>query len=639
MGHSVNSIVLRAGVSRLWRNSFVIASNLNYYNDLALSFLSISKFVYYLFFIKFLNVFYSSGFLFSHMTVSRSLHNLSLVKIYFYDKFFYNFFNKFYSLAYPRNRSIRRLRGKKKGFKFKKNYKEFYDKLRLRNKKKSQLYISYLMRKNKKRFSGFFKLFSILSKLGFFSIKFFNISKHVFLKKYIKFLMYSSGIRFNRKTFYLFKKITKRTRFFNKNYRNRGRFSNYKNKFSKYKNKVNSYKTKFGKFKNDYKSKFNNYKPYYSNYKRRSKYVSPYSQYRKIKRQRIRSFGKIFIKKLHSMPFLSLKKKFVRSFFFKAFNKSKSKVTISKNLVKIIFSFLGKLKYKKKRISKKKNGFVYRHRKNPSSLHFFYNFIKINSYSIFLKMLFYFDYSSSKFRVNKRFLFFISYLYFFLKFKKLKGSSTFLNSFNYDYSVKHNILSIYYYFLRSFSLKNNSFLFKFFVLANKLLSSFLLNKYNRFALKWMYKEKFLFLLNLFFSRLLTVLVKKKVHVSFFPLSKQSVTPDLLVYYMRWKIRRNFTFNATIKPFMKGLIGKGRRSNSFITGFYAKGFGRFSRKQRASMIKRSKGKIGLSEYSSLLNYAYLPVITKFGIGSVRLWINYSRNKFALRHKRNFLNIFN
>jgi ribosomal protein S3 len=123
-------------------------------------------------------------------------------------------------------------------------------------------------------------------------------------------------------------------------------------------------------------------------------------------------------------------------------------------------------------------------------------------------------------------------------------------------------------------------------------------------------------------------LKRKVNVVFYPLSKESITTDLLVYYMKWKIRRKFTFRNSLKVFIKKFYSK--RGASFISGFYAKGFGRFTRRQRASMIKRSEGKVSFSSYDSLLSYSYLPVITKYGVGSVRLWINYSSTKLSYRH---------
>jgi hypothetical protein len=116
-------------------------------------------------------------------------------------------------------------------------------------------------------------------------------------------------------------------------------------------------------------------------------------------------------------------------------------------------------------------------------------------------------------------------------------------------------------------------------------------------------------------------------VRFIPLScYHGITPDVYLNFLRLKIRRRFSFKSLIRPFIKGL-----KFMRFLRGVYGLGNGRFTRRQRASTVKVSKGKIAFSSVSAYLVYSFLPVVTRFGTCGVHIFFNFKKSKVKFKYK--------
>jgi hypothetical protein len=71
---------------------------------------------------------------------------------------------------------------------------------------------------------------------------------------------------------------------------------------------------------------------------------------------------------------------------------------------------------------------------------------------------------------------------------------------------------------------------------------------------------------------------------------------------------------------------------FLKGVYGLGNGRFTRRQRASTVKVSKGKIAFSSVSAYLVYSFLPIVTRFGTCGVHIFLTLKSRKLSLNISR-------
>ena len=72
----------------------------------------------------------------------------------------------------------------------------------------------------------------------------------------------------------------------------------------------------------------------------------------------------------------------------------------------------------------------------------------------------------------------------------------------------------------------------------------------------------------------------------------------------------------------------------INGFYIKGLGRFTRRQRASVYKNSKGKLHFRSFNSNISLHVIDVITRYGKCTIRLYINYNLRYQLIKNKYSF-----
>ena len=166
------------------------------------------------------------------------------------------------------------------------------------------------------------------------------------------------------------------------------------------------------------------------------------------------------------------------------------------------------------------------------------------------------------------------------------------------------------------------------LLINTLLKRLFAYFYKNF------REMIFFKLLSFFRNKEDLFRKKILNVediNIYPLAARTLPLDLVLRFFDWKMKRFFTINQTVWPFLK----KVKKTSRFIRGFFLVGSGRFTKKQRADIKKYKYGKVRLGSYNYRLNHAFSTITTKYGICGLKFWINiskrYTNHKYNKIHK--------
>jgi len=240
--------------------------------------------------------------------------------------------------------------------------------------------------------------------------------------------------------------------------------------------------------------------------------------------------------------------------------------------------------------------------------------------------------------------------------RRLKGSSKlgfffkrvpfklFLNYYFFfvNYITKlFKLRKIYSYFkyLSNSTLRKSKFFFRFNRLVERLVFFLsitivrgLMKKNIKKYVRCLYDQftfKFTRFLQFKLVRLLGGKNLVNLKVQLVPLNcHDGITPDVYVNFLKLKIRRRFSFKSLIRPFIKGL-----KFMQSLRGIYGLGNGRFTRRQRASTVKITKGKISFSTVSAYLLYSFLPVVTRFGTCGVHIFFNFKKSKVKFKYKLN------
>lgn len=210
---------------------------------------------------------------------------------------------------------------------------------------------------------------------------------------------------------------------------------------------------------------------------------------------------------------------------------------------------------------------------------------------------------------------------------------SFLNFFGKLFKIR----KIYLHFKRFTKSRDSKFFFRFGAFVRRLVFflsiasfRFLVKKNLRKYFRWIHDRntlKFAKFLQFKLARLTDCKNFANLNIKFVPLScHYGVTPDVYVNFLRLKIRRRFSFKSLIRPFIKGL-----RFMRFLRGVYGLGNGRFTRRQRASTVKISKGKIAFSTVSAYLLYSFLPVVTRYGTCGVHIFFNFRKSQVKFKYK--------
>jgi len=458
-----------------------------------------------------------------------------------------------------------------------------------------------------------------------FFYKFFKFFLTFFLKilnlKKLKFFKFStkSGKKKRKKRFFFKKKFKK----FNKRV-----FDFF---FEKYLKSINLY----GNFKNKlFNSRLN-----FLNFNFYEK-IRENMYYNNI----IRSFfvNGVFYSQMH---FRFLKRKYKKNLFVKFLytvlkNKSfllthKKKLFLKINLYRK-FTSLRRLYY-----------FFFRVKRR---IDFFFIYFKLKFRIFFFKNLF--RSKNSNIYLNFKFFFFVIYVVYIKKiknlikkrkFKKSKIGKMFYMRFKSKKLMLYYIFGIFVeFFFKNLNIsKYNKFKIFFKYLYIQLLQWFWFNLHIRLFKKlYLYfytkiRLFFFFKFKYFFNKIASKQTLLQFSFSKFlilPNSFLTISGLFVLLYFRWKFSRRFSFNQIIWPFMRKL----QIYNVFyIKGFFFKGSGRFTRKQRADLKKYFFGQIQFNTYNSKVTYTYLSLITKYGKCGLKLWFSFNKYYFY----RQFNNIYN
>lgn len=612
MGHSINVLSLRVGKSFKWRYFFIASSLNNYYKDFNLTYKKVFKYLYYYFDSNTL-IFYKFGLILNHILVNLTIRNLK-VNIFVYDIFWIKFIKHFLFriLGYKRlsGQVFQRILAIKK-----KQQRKFFRKFSRRN--------SYKFKKFKK--GGYVTLFhKILSRLEFSSVGKFlnnitNLQYSLSSKKY--FLEKLNGIdkRFNifniiniNKNIIFSIRVLLRSRFTTDFY--------FTNKMWFPESKTYKIIDKVLKRKDD------------------------------VRRNVIKEMS------MYQYFFIRLK---LRKFFFNFLFTSKSKFNfrfcwfllylvmkflnpnlLNKDLFLRIFSqvsyilrgiddsfFFKKFfrKYQFKGILINEYLHTFKFKKN------FFPFVIIFLKSIYLLI-----------KINKKIKFF--------RFKLSKISLKNISRNKYLFLKKYFKFCIKYLKVQYQALKKRIIVFRnknrFFLKKYKQLlevkQKMVVLLYKCFChwvwlqIVWRKLKKWYLIIYSKFENFLNKKLENflcgrfSVNLKLIPLQLKVIYSEVVVRFLKWKILRKFSFYELAHKF----LNYDYTNDMAIKGIFLKGQGRFTRRQRSSLFKYTKGALNFRFFKGQISHSYISIITKFGMCGVRVWINYDIDYL----NRNFLNNF-
>lgn len=359
-------------------------------------------------------------------------------------------------------------------------------------------------------------------------------------------------------------------------------------------------------------------------------------------------FNKFLIIKKKSWIFLLLLYLFFSKKNINFRTLKQSNIKIFSNFFKKFITFLNlsfvkkdkKISFKLKKLLKSKFLFLY-----FKYIKYFYNYKKlylkknISLYSLYQKVRF-IRLIFNNFKYNlKKLLFFFSYiLYILVLKKKLKK---FKRSYKYtftNYFLFTNNLIFYIYFalilLLKINIKNFSFLKKFFIFCSffifkwylfkflkkkyLLFYTFLYQTYAKFFKMKLYQLYLNKYINFYIFKKLSNIHNLNIKLKINLLTKYLITSNLLVYYWFFKISKRFKLYNLVWRFFKKFLKK----NFFINGFYIKGVGRFTRRQRSSIYKYQKGALNFRSYNVNVILTFIDLITRYGKCTIKVFINYN-----------------
>lgn len=119
-----------------------------------------------------------------------------------------------------------------------------------------------------------------------------------------------------------------------------------------------------------------------------------------------------------------------------------------------------------------------------------------------------------------------------------------------------------------------------------------------------------------------------MEVKMFPLAPEVLSLDLLAIFIDWKLKKKFTLNQIVYPFLRHLE---RSKNFYVRGIAIKAAGRFTRKQRAGLRRYVRGCLTYSTFRRRTSFSFFRIITKYGSCGLKMWV--SIYKHRLRKKVN------
>lgn len=365
------------------------------------------------------------------------------------------------------------------------------------------------------------------------------------------------------------------------------------------------------------------------------------------KNKKIKPFRSITKSKLKHK--FKLKQKLKKNLSVKIINKFKLKQYLKKilsvkliNKVKYLYKYFVVKRYNKTLQKINKNERLNLVKKKKISIK---SYFKRKVFKLFYKKLFIYT-KEGKVHLNGIFLSFLIYLFYKKKknkykkliFKKLKNTGLLTKA-------KKRILNYFYYFYflmlnNLIKLKKEVFLKSMFYLFKRLYK-YLKKMTSIKKIKIFYLRLHFSFYNFIKMKISYVLINlykvkeknKKIHIKIYPIHRMYFSPNVLLTYWKWKMKKRFTINSLFYPYLRRKL----LLNYYITGFAFKGFGRFTRRQRASAIKTTYGQIGYSTYKFAVTYFFYTIRTKYGTCSIRFWYNINKSRLTNKLNKNFIKI--
>jgi hypothetical protein len=160
---------------------------------------------------------------------------------------------------------------------------------------------------------------------------------------------------------------------------------------------------------------------------------------------------------------------------------------------------------------------------------------------------------------------------------------------------------------------NNLFIFVYDPQSQEIL----LNKKQRFPRKYLCNQFFYLFYRYLSKRILylfSISIKtfSNLKINIYPITNKGLTARAIVEYSLRKLKTNNKLNAIFYPIIRGFrfLFKGMR---IICQ------GRFTRRQRASKMVYSFGKVSLNSFNQKIDYQFMDIPLKFGVGSVKLFL--------------------
>lgn len=591
MGHSTNVLALRGGIVFKWNVFFISSHFINYYSEYNYFFNLIKNYLYFLFKYRYKRFFRFFGIYFGFLRINITKLNTLNVSIFVYDHFFTRTFTKFFKqfAAYKFKFGLGSLSLRRKLKKSKRKKRKSIRLIYLR-----KLYAGFRHKDNKQDDKLFNKEFEYqLNTANIFASSAFNFNKSY--KGYVE-------TRQNKK--YKFS-------FFN------SRFFNVESGF-RYFLLNGFFYPRFLFFRKKDMIKHLSSNRFFFSFYWKMKKIANIDYNLLIKRRR-----KFRSKNVKQKSDLLLESKTRRVYYFKLYNLFYAKYRLHQN-------------YWRAR--------NYSYRRGKTTLNLFKLFFVRNFNRFFFNNFIRFSVKTKKITLNFRFLFVLVYLSYQTRFRKIRYRKKNRKLFKYIKGryirltrILPGMVKVILWFVHEKKQQFIKVINYFYILLKKWFWLLLINILLKRLFSYFYKSfrEIVFFKLLYFFRKKEDLFKEKMlnvnDINIYPLAAKTLPLDLVLRFFDWKMKRFFTINQTVWPFLK----KVKKTSRFIRGFFLVGRGRFTKKQRADIKKYKYGKVRLGSYNYRLNHAFSTITTKYGTCGLKFWVNiskrYTNHKYNKIHK--------
>jgi len=164
----------------------------------------------------------------------------------------------------------------------------------------------------------------------------------------------------------------------------------------------------------------------------------------------------------------------------------------------------------------------------------------------------------------------------------------------------------------------------------------------------LFKSLYKILTTSFFKKLLTpikflrytnnIYNNCKLNIRIHYIYKHIASLKIFHRYVRKCLKFHHTLNQIFYPFINDLI-----ETIGPSGFLVKCSGRFTKRQRASLVKYRIGGVARSTFNSIIDYTVLSIPLKYGVGTIKFWYSIRINNLffwsPITEKKKYLKLKN